>query len=131
MAAESFQPVVNLLRPNCSLPDIDSYSLFTIFQDPHGVVYRNASGQKCFLRFEEISHYSDGTLKVIRLQLDQKLKDVVRRFMETRTSRIQITNDEIQLLRNALDKINERLNFRSTLRRLEVLIGLNSVCPNT
>ncbi|KAI3685540.1 hypothetical protein L6452_34788 [Arctium lappa] len=125
MAAESFQPVVNLQRPNRSLPNIDSYPLFTILHNPYGVIYRNSSSQNCFLRFEEINHYSDGTLKKIRLQLDQRLKATVKRFMETRTNRCQITNDEIQLLRNALNTINERLMFCSTLRNLEVLLGLN------
>ncbi|KAI3715406.1 hypothetical protein L6452_22388 [Arctium lappa] len=125
MAAESFQPVVSLQRPDRSLPNIDSYSLFTILQNLYGVIYRNASSQKCFLKFEEINHYSDGTLKVIKLQLEQRLKDAQRRFLETRRNLYQIENDEIQLLKKTLNIIGEKLIFRSTLRRLEVLLGLN------
>ncbi|KAI3681645.1 hypothetical protein L6452_36447 [Arctium lappa] len=125
MAVESFQPVVNLQRPNRSLPNLDSYPLFTIVQEPYGVIYKNGSSQKCFLRFEEIGHYSDGTLKVIKLQLEQRLKEAERRFLETRSNVFQLENDEIRLLKKTLNTIHERLNFRSTLRRLEVLIGLN------
>ncbi|KAI3758588.1 hypothetical protein L6452_06155 [Arctium lappa] len=125
MVVESFQPVVNLLRPNRSLPDLDFYPLFTIIQDPYGVVYKNGSSQKCFLIFEEIGHYSDGTLKVIKRQLEQRLKEAQRRFLETRNNAFLIDNDEIRLLKKTLNTIHERLNFRSTLRRLEVSIGLN------
>ncbi|KAI3729939.1 hypothetical protein L6452_18612 [Arctium lappa] len=93
--------------------------------DPYGVIYRNGSSQNCFFRFEEINHYSDGTLKVIKLQLEQRLKAVERRFLETRRNAFQLENDEIQLLKKTLNIIGEKLIFRSTLRRLEVLIGLN------
>ncbi|KAI3697935.1 hypothetical protein L6452_31040 [Arctium lappa] len=63
MAVESFQPVVNLERPNRSLQNLESFSLFTIIEDPYGVVYKNNSSEKCFLRFDEVGYYSDGTLK--------------------------------------------------------------------
>ncbi|KAI3685577.1 hypothetical protein L6452_34825 [Arctium lappa] len=125
MAAESFQLVANLLKPNGSLPNLDSYPLFTILQDPFGVIYRNGLGQNCFLRFEEISHYSDETLKVIKLQLEQRLKNAQRILLETRRNLYQFENDEIQLLKNTLNIIGEKLILRSTLRRLEVLLGLN------
>ncbi|KAI3665070.1 hypothetical protein L6452_43687 [Arctium lappa] len=125
MAVESFQPVVNLLRPNRSLSNLESYPLLTIVEDPYGVVYKNGSNEKCFLRFEEIAHYSDGTLKVIKLQLEQHLKEAKRRFLETRVNAFLIDNDEIRLFQKTLGTIQEKLNFRSTLRRLEVLIGLN------
>ncbi|KAI3673538.1 hypothetical protein L6452_39661 [Arctium lappa] len=125
MAVESFQPIVNLLRPNRSLPNLESYHLLTIIEDPYGVVYKNGSNEKCFLRFEEIAHYFDGTLKVIKLQLDQRLKDSQRRFLETRSETFLFENDEIRLLKKTLDTIQERLNFRSTMRRLEVSVGLN------
>ncbi|KAI3707461.1 hypothetical protein L6452_26001 [Arctium lappa] len=108
MAVESFQPVVNLLRPNRSLPDLDSYLLFTIVQDPYGVVYQNGSNQKCFLRFEEIAHYSDGILKVIKLQLEQRLKEAQRRFLESRSKAFLVDNDEIQLLKRTLNTVHER-----------------------
>ncbi|KAI3685386.1 hypothetical protein L6452_34628 [Arctium lappa] len=125
MAVESFQPVVNLLRPNRSLPNLESYPFFTIIEDPYGVVYKNGSNEKCFLRFEEIAHFSDGTLKVTKLQLEQRMKDAKRRFVETRTIAFLVDNEEIRLLQKTLDSIQERLNLRSTLRRLEVLVGLN------
>ncbi|KAI3770544.1 hypothetical protein L6452_01680 [Arctium lappa] len=108
-----------------SLPDLDSYLLFTVVQDPYGVVYKNGSNQKCFLRFEEIAHYSDGTLKMIKLQLEQRLKEAQRRFLETRSKSFLVDNEEIRLLKRTLNTIHERLNLRSTLRRLEVLVGLN------
>ncbi|KAI3718151.1 hypothetical protein L6452_19004 [Arctium lappa] len=82
-------------------------------------------GQKYFLRFEEINHYSDGTLKVIKLQLENRLKAAVKIFLESRSELFQIENEEIQLFKKVLDTIDERLIFRSTLRRLEVLLGLN------
>ncbi|KAI3746615.1 hypothetical protein L6452_09052 [Arctium lappa] len=111
--------------PNRSLPNLESYSLLTIVEDPYGVVYKNGSNEKCFPRFEEIAYYSDGTLKVIKLQLEQRLKDAKRRFVETRANAYHVDNDEIRLLQKTLDSIQERLNLRSTLRRLEVLVGLN------
>ncbi|KAI3746924.1 hypothetical protein L6452_09366 [Arctium lappa] len=92
---------------------------------PYGVVYKNGSSQKCFLRFEEIAHYSDGTLKMIKLQLEQRLKEAQRRFLETRSEAFLVDNDEIRLLNRTLNTIYERLNLRSSLRRLEVLVGLN------
>ncbi|KAI3707555.1 hypothetical protein L6452_26181 [Arctium lappa] len=95
MAVESFQPVVNLLRPNRSLSNLESYPFFTIVEDPYGVVYKNGSNEKCFLRFEEITHFSDGTLKVIKLQLEQRLKDAKRRFVETRANAFHVDNEEI------------------------------------
>ncbi|KAI3697833.1 hypothetical protein L6452_30930 [Arctium lappa] len=75
--------------------------------------------------FEEISHYSDGTFKVIKLQLENRLKEAQRRFLETRSNAFLIDNDEIRLLKKTLNTIHERLNFRSTIRRLEVSVGLN------
>ncbi|KAI3672657.1 hypothetical protein L6452_38754 [Arctium lappa] len=98
-----------------------------VVKNPYGVVYKNGSNEKCFLRFEEIAHYSDGTLKVIKLQLEQRLKESQRRFLETRKETFLFENDEIRLLKKTLNIIQERLNFRSTLRRLEVSVGLNRI----
>ncbi|KAI3715837.1 hypothetical protein L6452_22825 [Arctium lappa] len=125
MAVESFQPVVNLERPNQSLQNLESYPLFTIIEDPFGVVYKNNSSEKCFLRFDEVGYYSDGTLKVIKLQLEHRLQEARRKFLESRRELYILENDEIRLIRRSLNTIQDRLNLRSTLRRLEVLVGLN------
>ncbi|KAI3735816.1 hypothetical protein L6452_15334 [Arctium lappa] len=125
MAIEGFQPVVNLERPNQSLQNLESYQLFTIIEDPYGVVYKNSSSEKCFLRFDEIGYYSVGTLKVIKLQLEHRLQEARRKFLESRRELYMFENDEIRLIRRTLFSIQDRLNLRSTLRRLEVLVGLN------
>ncbi|KAI3771165.1 hypothetical protein L6452_02324 [Arctium lappa] len=61
-----------------TLFNLESYPLFTIIEDPFGVVYKNNSSEKCFLRFDEVGYYSDGTLKVIKLQLEHRLQEARR-----------------------------------------------------
>ena len=38
-----------------------------------GIVYKNSTGKKAFLKMKEIAHYCYGTLNMIKLQLKSKL----------------------------------------------------------
>ena len=66
LGCESNQKKVNLIKPNQQLPDIENFPLFLILEEPEfGIVYQNAKKKKCFMRFDEIQKFSDGTIKMI------------------------------------------------------------------
>ena len=64
IGCESNQNKINLLKPNQSLPEIENSPMFIILEElEFGIVYQNEKQEKCFLRFNEVQKYFDGTLK--------------------------------------------------------------------
>lgn len=120
MGVESNQPKVNILKPDQSLHDVENYPMFMILEDPEfGIVYKNANGEKKFLRFGEIAKYSDGIIKAIRLSLDHKLKNDNKA-----SEKEKMALRERLLVIRVMVVIDERLNFRNTLRRIETHLGM-------
>ena len=75
IGCESNQRKINLLKPNQHLSKIKNFAVFIILEEPEfGIVYQNANKEKCFMGFEEVQKYSDGTLKLIRMRLNNKLE---------------------------------------------------------
>jgi len=118
IGCESNQRKINLLKPNQHLPEIENFPVFIILEEPEfGIVYQNANQEKCFLRFEEVQKYSDGTLKMIRMRLNNKL-EVDKKAKE------KIEQIEKDLILKALQLIQDRLDFRNTIRRFETYFGI-------
>lgn len=88
-----------------------------ILEEPEfGIVYQNAKSEKCFLRFDEVQKYSDGTLKLIRQKSNRKLDaDNKEKEMDKR---------DRSLIERAVDAIQDRLNFQNAIRRFESYFGL-------
>ena len=104
MAVESDQTRVNLLRPNQMLAGLMQMPLYAVIGEPEfGIAFKNGMN-KIFIWFNELEKYSDGTLKVVRLQLQEKLRrhDAERRitWMSSRPRRIVL---------RAIEEIDERI----------------------
>ncbi|KAI3771183.1 hypothetical protein L6452_02342 [Arctium lappa] len=115
---ESKQTKINLLKPFQKLVDIENLPTYMIIEEHEfGIVYKNESGNKCFLWFEEIEKYCDGTLKIIKLQLTKKLK-----FDDKEEKKTDVQERKLNEL--VLEKIEKRLDFRNSLRRFYCLFGI-------
>ena len=109
LALESNQPKVNLLKPNQTLPGLEDLPMFkTIVKPTAGIVYPNLQREKKFLRFDEVAKYSDGTLKMIVLQLRKRLEIINKESPQI----IQIERFTIE---KALEVIEDRLDYRKTI----------------
>lgn len=116
IGCESNQRKVNLLKLDQSLHDIENFPVMMILEKPEfGVVYQNARGERCFLRFGEIEKYSDGTLKMIRLKLNSKL-DIDKK------EKVKMDQRDRKLIIKVTDTIQDRLDYRSTIRRCEIIL---------
>ena len=121
LGCESNQKKVNLIKPNQQLPDIENFPLFMILEEPEfGIVYQNAEKKRCFLRFEEIQKFSNGTLKMIRMKLNNKLN-------EDKNVKKKMDQTERDLILRVLHLIQDRLEYRNTIRRLKLTSGFVSV----
>mgnify|MGYP003330959220 CR=1 FL=1 len=118
MAIESNQTKVNLLKPDQNLQELESLPLYKIIQMPTaGIVYQNAQQEKRFMRFNEIAKYSDGTLKVIALQLRNQLEILNKDYN-------QIVPVKCFTIENALEVVEDHLDYRCTIQRCKTYFGL-------
>ncbi|KAI3734325.1 hypothetical protein L6452_13791 [Arctium lappa] len=127
LGVENHQPTVTLHKPKQKLDNIESFLLFTVVDEPYGVVYRNLKGRHCFMRFEEVCKYSDGTLKLIKMHLIQKLnyeKQNVANRQRFNFYPQKEGNKELLRLEKAIDVIQDRINFRNALHRLEAQVDI-------
>ncbi|KAI3728073.1 hypothetical protein L6452_16701 [Arctium lappa] len=88
---------------------------------------RNLKGRHCFMRFEEVCKYSDGTLKLIKMHLIQKLnyeKQNVANRQRFNFYPQKEGNKELLRLEKAIDVIQDQINFRNALRRLEAQVDI-------
>ncbi|KAI3735732.1 hypothetical protein L6452_15242 [Arctium lappa] len=118
MGIESNQPKVNMLKRDQSLPNIENVSADTVLVNPEfRMVYKNGKGDKCFLRFSQIARYCDGTLMLLRDQLRSKiaLHDKGSKKLEVR---------DRALIVRALETIEERMEYRNTLQKFEILFAI-------
>ena len=95
--------------------------MFKIITKPApGIVYPNSQREKRFLRFDEVDRYSNGTLKLIVLQLKKRLEMINKE-----------PNRAVQIERFTIDKalevIEYRLDYRKTVRRCETVFGLRKL----
>ncbi|KAI3729977.1 hypothetical protein L6452_18650 [Arctium lappa] len=127
LGVENHQPTVNMHKPEQKLDNIESFLLYIVVDEPDGVVYRNLKGRHCFMRFAEVCKYSDGSLKLIKMHLIQKLKYEKQNVANRQRFNFypqKEGNKEILRLEKTIDVIQERINFRNALRRLEAQVDI-------
>ncbi|KAI3735695.1 hypothetical protein L6452_15203 [Arctium lappa] len=122
LVIETNQKRVNMTKPNLELEDLENYDLFTVIDQPElGVVYRNGENKKRFLRISEIAKFLDGTLKVVRLQLNHRLKENEKKVQTGEKGLGKF--DRLALIR-VLDALDDQLHFRRGIRIFESLLGI-------
>ncbi|KAI3692790.1 hypothetical protein L6452_32613 [Arctium lappa] len=122
LGIETNQKKVNMIKPNLDLVDIDRYDLFTILEVPElGVVYKNGENKKRFFRVPEIAKFSNGILKVIRLQLNQRYKENEEKLKRGEKSMSKFYR--LALVR-VLDALEDKIHFRRGIRNFESLLGI-------
>ncbi|KAI3718713.1 hypothetical protein L6452_19595 [Arctium lappa] len=100
---------------------------FDLVKQNYLMAMRNLKGRHCFMRFEEVCKYSDGTLKLIKMHLIQKLnyeKQNVANRQRFNFYPQKEGNKELLRLEKAIDVIQDRINFRNALRRLEAQVDI-------
>ncbi|KAI3707222.1 hypothetical protein L6452_25545 [Arctium lappa] len=101
LGVENHQPTVNLHKPKQKLDNIESFLLFTVVDEPYGVL--------------------------IKMHLIQKLnyeKQNVANRQRFNFYPQKEGNKELRRLEKAIDVIQDRINFRNALRRLEAQVDI-------
>lgn len=107
-----------MLKPDQSLPNIEEVPADSILTEPEfGFVYKNGQGNKRFLRFSQIARYCDGTLMLIRNQLNSKV------MLDNQGSK-KLNPDDKERAERALEMIKEKMEYRDAMRRFEILFAI-------
>ncbi|GJX40201.1 hypothetical protein Tco_0255191 [Tanacetum coccineum] len=73
LGVESYQTKLNITMPQITCEFIEFKEPYTIVYEPRGMVYQNKRNQKILTRAYELYKFSDGTLKIVRDNLDSML----------------------------------------------------------
>ncbi|KAI3685098.1 hypothetical protein L6452_34331 [Arctium lappa] len=89
----------------------------TLINNPEfDMTYLNGKGEPCFIRFSQIARYCDGTLILLR--------DKLRCFIDQDDKGVQSLDPYYRrLVLKALGQIEERLEYRTSLRYFEISFG--------
>ncbi|KAI3702050.1 hypothetical protein L6452_27660 [Arctium lappa] len=122
LGIETNQRKVNMKKLDLSLENIDDYNLFTVLDKLKlGVVYKTSENKKRFSRISEIAKFSDGTLKVINMQLERKLKENKEKLKHGEKGMGKLLKIRTERI---VDAIYDRFNFRRGIRNFESLLGI-------
>ena len=133
LGVESYQKQINLTVPQLTCTDPEVTSQYVHVQSPFGFTYLNDERQLRFMRNDEIHKFCDSTLKSVRDGLVKRLQDIKNEFKKghhgkkgqqgTPGTSIRWNNSVQRQVRQFVRKIEERLNRRDQIRRLESYIG--------
>ncbi|KAI3735649.1 hypothetical protein L6452_15157 [Arctium lappa] len=119
---ETNQKRVNMTKPNQELENIDSYDFFMIIEKPElGLIYKNGENKKRFLRISEIAKFLDGTIKVIKLQLNQRFKENEKKVKQGEKGFGKF--DRLAFI-TVLDALEDIIHFRRGIRIFKSLLGI-------
>lgn len=104
-----------------TLPTRPNLMPYQILDKPKlSMVYLNNEKKMRFMRIKEIDKYNDGTLNLIKPELENRVNRNGRVNEWLPTTRAQ------DLLRQTLDIIEEKLQHRRMMRRMEKYMGLRN-----
>nr|GEW11929.1 hypothetical protein [Tanacetum cinerariifolium] len=72
---ESYQRKLNLTRPQRSCPGMSAKELYTLNDDPQGVIYEDKKKRKRLMRVDKLHKFSDGTFQSVYKTLLHRLKN--------------------------------------------------------
>ena len=122
LGVESYQNHLNLTKPQLMIGELHGVSQLTILQQPKfGVTYLNSKHQLRFMRFDKIHKFCDITLQKVRDGLLERLTDDLKKVDEKIPTRWNSSTR--RMVKNFIHAIEERLNRREQIRRLESYIG--------
>ncbi|GJU16640.1 hypothetical protein Tco_1144606 [Tanacetum coccineum] len=75
LGVESYQKKLNITPPQQTFPEIEFKELDTPSHKPPGVIYKYLTKQKSVMRADELYKFSDKTLKKVRDELHQRVRD--------------------------------------------------------
>ena len=136
LGVESYQVKLNLTKPDLTCPDPEVKSQYVHIQKPFGFTYLNDERKLRFMRYNEIHMFSDATLKAKRDGLVKRLQDIKNFKLShqgqqgTQGQTVRWNNSVQRQVRQFVRKIEERLNRRDQIRRLESYIGARPAFPN-
>ena len=100
----------------------DASQLMILQQPKFGVTYLNSKHQLRFMRFDELHKFCDVTLQRVREGLVERLTDDLQKLKEGKSTRWNSSTR--RMVKNFIHAIEERLNRRDQIRRLESYIGV-------
>lgn len=116
---------MNVGKPSRLLEGIESYSPCSVVHndDIFGVIYKDSKGEKKCMQCREVALSSDGTLRLIRKELERRIRLIKEGL---------ISVNEVQMIwiEAALEAIDEHLTWRNYIRKCEIIFGLGRKYPN-
>ena len=88
-----------------------------------GFIYKSATGRLNCMRYNELNKYCDMTLKTVPDNLVHRLIDLHFKKIPSKEDRVNWNSSAKRQVRKFVHKIEERLNRRDQIRRLESYIG--------
>ena len=118
LAFEGQHEKVNLKSPDFRIPNLEGLIVFDVRTRPDfGITYQDGQGVSRFMRFSQIACFCDSTLLHIRKLLKERVA-CCRDFSEDRFGMNK------SWVEKAFGCINERLNYRLKMRRVESAMRL-------
>ncbi|CAH9144297.1 unnamed protein product [Cuscuta epithymum] len=120
MTLEHNYSKANLTRPDLDRPGLETFTAYYTFDKPISVIYLNHKEEKRLMIVEDIQKYCDGTLQIIREQLQPRKEDLDKRQNEASKEEIK----ELERVNKILKAIEKQLDRRRSLRNYEHALNL-------
>ncbi|GKA82276.1 hypothetical protein Tco_0789024 [Tanacetum coccineum] len=122
LGVESYQKKLNIFVPQKTFPEIKFKELYTLSYKPPWVIYEDLNKQKRVMRTDKLYKFSDGTLKIIR----DELQHIILNFhlgYNKEMSRRKWTAIDKRRSELMVKLINKQMRERRIIRNLEKLVG--------
>ncbi|GJR30092.1 hypothetical protein Tco_1106324 [Tanacetum coccineum] len=123
LRVKSYQTNLNITFPQTKCDGLDFKEPYTIVYEPRGVVYQNKSNRKKLMRADELYKFSDGTLKVVRDNLDSMLHNFVLGYNNQGMPNRAWSIKDQKRTTSMLKKIDKTLLETRIMQSLESFVG--------
>lgn len=124
LGIESWQSKINKIKPRRLTTKIEEHNFYSVIDDGRrfGVFYKDSIGEKKFMRHEELGLYCDGTLKIVKKELEKRLKLSDERSVPLSEA------DKDKIIR-MLTTIDEKILYRDYIRVSEIMFAMRRKFP--
>ncbi|GJU01273.1 hypothetical protein Tco_1111611 [Tanacetum coccineum] len=119
LGVESYQKKINLKKPNIYRSNLISMTPYTAYPDIQGIIYEDEINRNRLIRTDELQKFSDGTLNLVRTDLNDIALEIEMEYLPKRKSSKQ-DRQRARVMINAIDK---KLRDRRLMRSMENFVG--------
>nr|GEV61152.1 hypothetical protein [Tanacetum cinerariifolium] len=122
LGVESYQKKLNITPPQQTFPEIEFKELYTPSYKPLRIIYEYLTKQKRVMRADELYKFSDGTLKKVRDELHNRIRDFCLEYNKEMARRKWTAIDR-KMSEFMAELIDKHLRKRRIIRNLKRLVG--------